>query len=99
MARVEFAERVPLDIERIVDHLLSHEALDIEARIDGIVDACSVLERHPLIGRRTDDGLRELVIGRGVRGYVALYDHDADTDVVLVLAVKAQREAGYARER
>jgi toxin ParE1/3/4 len=98
VARVEFAERVPQDIDRIVDHLLAHDVLDIQARIDGIVDACSVLERHPLIGRRTEDGLRELVIGRGVRGYVALYDYDAHTDVALVLAVKAQREAGYAQE-
>jgi plasmid stabilization system protein ParE len=62
VARVEFAERVALDIERIVEHLQAHEAADIEARLDDIFDACSVLERHPLIGRRCDGGLRELVI-------------------------------------
>lgn len=97
MARVEFAEGVALDIERIAVHLSSHEASAIQSRIDGIVEACAVLERHPLIGRRTDDGLRELVIGQGARGYVALYAYATDTDLVLVLAVKAQREAGYAR--
>ncbi len=95
MARVEFAERVALDIERIVEHLQAHEAADIEARLDDIFDACSVLERHPLIGRRCDGGLRELVIGQGARGYVALYHFDAVADLALVLAVKAQREAGY----
>ena len=98
MARVEFAEAAALDMERVAEHLLTHEAADVEARIDAIVEACAVLERHPLIGRRADDGLRELVIGRGARGYVALYDYAADADLVLVLAVKAQREAGYGRE-
>ncbi len=98
MARVEFSEAVGLDIERIADHLLAHEASGIEARIDAIFEACAVLERHPLIGRRADDGLRELVIGHGTRGYVALYDYAADADLVLVLALKAQREAGYGRE-
>ena len=92
--RVEFAERVPLDIERIVEHQLAHEVSDIEARIGDIIDACSVLERHPLIGRRCGGGLRELVIGQEARGYVALYHFDAAADLALVLAVKAQREAG-----
>ena len=98
MARVEFAEAMAQDIERIADHLMAHEATDIDARIGAIVEACAVLERHPLIGRRADDGLRELVIGHVVRGYVALYEYAADADLVLVLAVKAQREAGYGRE-
>lgn len=96
MARVEFAQRVALDIERIVEHLQAHEAADIEARLGDIIDACTVLERHPLIGRRCDGGLRELVIGHGARGYIALYHFDAAADLALVLAVKAQREAGYA---
>ncbi len=98
MARVEFAEAVALDLERITEHLLVHEAANIGARIDAIIEACAVLERHPLIGRRADDGLRELVIGHGAQRYVALYDYGANTDLVLVLAVKAQREAGYGRE-
>jgi hypothetical protein len=95
VARVEFAERVTLDVDRSVEHLLAHEAADVEARIGDIIDACSVLERHPLIGRRVGADLRELVIGQGARGYLGLYHHDAVADLVLVLAVKAQREAGY----
>ena len=98
MARVEFAERVALDFERILNHLLARDAADVEARVGEIIEACAVLERHPLIGRRTESGLRELVIGRGARGYVALYDYAAAADLVLVLALKAQREAGYANE-
>src|SRR5271168_3589619 len=40
-------------------------------------------------------GLRELVIGFGDSGYVALYRHDSTADVVYVLAFRHQKEAGY----
>ena len=44
---------------------------------------------------RTD--LRELVIGRRARGYVALYRCVAELDTVYVLAIRGQKEAGYTR--
>jgi hypothetical protein len=44
---------------------------------------------------RTD--LRELVIGRRARGYVALYRYVAELDTVYVLAIRGQKEAGYTR--
>lgn len=34
-------------------------------------------------------------IGRGSRGYVALYRFVATIDTVFVLAVRSQRESGY----
>jgi plasmid stabilization system protein ParE len=83
------------DLERIADHLTLHEVLDVPARIDEIVDALKLLAAHPLIGRPAANGHRELVIGRGARGYVALYDFDVLRDEVLVAAVRAQREAGF----
>ena len=43
------------------------------------------------------NGKRELVIGRGTRGYVALYRYVPALDTVFVLAVQAQREAGFKR--
>jgi hypothetical protein len=39
--------------------------------------------------------MRELVISRGKTGHVALYDYDPDGDVVVIVALRAQREAGY----
>lgn len=39
--------------------------------------------------------LRELVIGFGESGYVALYRHDEIDNTVYVLAFRHQREAGY----
>ncbi|HZX69220.1 MAG TPA: hypothetical protein VFE77_00215, partial [Rhodanobacter sp.] len=52
---------------------------------------------NPLIGRPASNGKCELVIGNGLRGYLALYRYVESLDIVFVLAVHAQREAGFAR--
>lgn len=39
--------------------------------------------------------LRELMIGFGDSGYVALYRHEPTDDAVYVLAFRHQKEAGY----
>jgi len=54
-----------------------------------------VLERHPQIGRPVDAALRELAIGHGRSGYVALYRHRPGSGRVEVLTVRHQREAGF----
>ncbi len=64
--------------------------------IDLNLDAVAILERHPLMGRPAEAGLREPVISRGKSGYIALYRYDGGRDRALVLAVRHQREAGYA---
>ena len=97
MSRIEFSPAVVDDFDRIVDHLVEHEADDARGRIQDIVSAVDVLERNPLIGRPAEGGKRELVIGRGSRGYIALYRYVVEVDTVLVLAVRSQREAGYAK--
>jgi len=96
MSRIELAPEVADDLERILEHLLIHEAADAPSRIEDIIKAIDVLERNPLIGRLARGDLRELVIGRGARGYVALYRFVAELDTVFVLAVRGQKEAGYA---
>jgi toxin ParE1/3/4 len=99
MARVELAPEVADDFDRILEHLVKHQVDDAPSRIHDIVAAISVLERNPLIGRPVGRDKRELelVIGRGSRGYVALYRYVTEIDTVFVLAVRGQREAGYAR--
>lgn len=97
MSRIEFAPEVIEDVDRIVDHLFGHQADDAQGRIQDIIAAVDVLERSPLIGHPTEGGKRELVIGRGSRGYVALYRYVVEVDTVFVLALRSQREAGYAR--
>ncbi len=63
------------------------------------MQAIEVLTQSPLIGRPVKDGKRELVIGRGSRGYIALYRFVAAIDTVFVLAIRSQREAGFKRNR
>jgi len=95
--RIELAPEVGEDFERILDHLVSHQAVHIETRLREIVAAIDVLETNPLIGRPADNGKRELVIGKDTQGYVALYRYVESLDIVFVLAVRAQREAGFVR--
>lgn len=56
-----------------------------------------LLETHPQIGRPDVDRphLRELLVPFGDSGYVALYRHEPNEDVVYILAVRHQKEAGY----
>ena len=96
MARIELAPKIALDFERILGHLQSFGVAEATARIQGIIAAIDVLARSPMIGRPATGKLRELVIGRGVRGYVALYHYDELLDVAFVLAIRHQREAGFS---
>ena len=97
MTRVELAPEVAEDFDRIIEHLAQSASVDASARIDEIVRAIEVLVYNPLIGRPTDGGKRELVIGRKGRGYVALYRFVEKIDTVYVLGIRSQRESGYVR--
>jgi plasmid stabilization system protein ParE len=94
--RIELALEVGEDLDRIIEHLMRHDAADITARIREIIQAIEVLQDSPLIGRPVGKGKRELVIGRRSHGYVALYRHVPEFDTVFVLALRSQKEAGYA---
>ena len=85
------------DLDRIVDPLKRREIDCAEARAAEIISAFDVLADNPLIGRPTGDDERELVIGRGSQGYIALYRYLVLIDVALILAIRAQREGGYAQ--
>jgi plasmid stabilization system protein ParE len=60
-----------------------------------IVNAVAMLEAHPLIGRVAEEGRHELVLSRGKSGYVVLYRFLPALEIIFVLAVRHQREAGY----
>jgi plasmid stabilization system protein ParE len=80
--RAFLAERNPLAAERAGQVIARH---------------LQALESSPSIGRPldTEPELRELVIGFGEAGYVALYRHEPADDTVYLLAFRHQREAGY----
>ena len=98
MADIEFARRIFDDIDRFIGHLLDHEVADIDERLAAIYTAIDVLAVNPLIGRPYSGRWRELVIGKGSRGYMALYTYRILDDTVYVLALRAQNEAGYVAE-
>ena len=97
MARVELAPEVGDDFDRIFDHLADHDIEHAVARVGEIIEALNVLETNPEIGRPGPGDKRELVIGRGSRGYLALYRYVPELDTAFVLAIRSQREAGYRR--
>lgn len=90
-----YAARALADFERIADFLVEQDPGLAALAVARVSEAVSILEEHPLIGRPVEEGLRELVISRGRTGYLALYRFLEAEDVVLVLALRHQREAGY----
>lgn len=97
MARVDLAPGLVEDFNRILAFQLKSALADASSRIAEIMHAIDVLSHNPLIGRPVANGKRELVIGRKSHGYVALYQYVDEIDTVFVLALRSQREAGYAR--
>jgi plasmid stabilization system protein ParE len=85
MAKVVYSSQALDDIERA--HR-SANAAAIRSAVDNLV-------AHPLVGRRVEEDLRELVISFGETGYIALYRFMVQRDEVRVLALRHQREIGY----
>ncbi len=98
MARIELASEAVQDFDRLLDHLTQF-ADDVRGRIAEILEAIQILRHSPEIGRKLKAGMRELVIGHGSHGDVALYRFVPQIDVAFVLAIRAQREADYKPHR
>ena len=95
MTRVTYSPRANLDLERLFEFVAREDPEAASASVEAIMHGVLVLERHPLMGRPAEEGMRELVISHGRTGYVALYDYLAPIDTVVILALRHQREAGY----
>jgi plasmid stabilization system protein ParE len=95
MAQVVYSARSLLPIERAFQFLRDKNpaaALDAVIAIQSAVDS---LAAHPLIGRRIEGEVRELVISYGQTGYVALYRFVVPQNEVRILAIRHQRELGF----
>ncbi len=93
MIRLEYSQAALADINRLVSFLINNNISVALETFDIIDDAIQVLKRHPDIGRITNTaGKRELIISRGRTGYIAIYEFDKLTEVVVILAIKHQRE-------
>ena len=95
MALVVVTSNAVSDLERLRSVLVDSDPAAANQTIELILAGISVIADHPLIGRPVESNYRELVISRGRSGYVALYRYHETRDVVLVLAIRHQREAGY----
>lgn len=99
MARVEVSNRALHDLERLFDFAAEADPGRALAQLSSVRSAFEILADHPLLGRVVEDGRRELVLSRGQYGYIAKYRWLPAEDVVLILAVRHQREAGYTEEQ
>jgi plasmid stabilization system protein ParE len=82
----------------VAEVVYSARALEHIERAQAVVaiqSAVNTLAAHPLIGRRVEGELRELVISYGQTGYVAFYRHVIARDEVRILAIRHQRELGF----
>ncbi len=98
MATVEITQRALADLERLFDFIAAENPRRAPERIVSVRKAFELLADHPLLGRAAEEGRRELILLRGRYGYIAKYRWLPAEDVVLILAVRHQLEAGYAGE-
>jgi plasmid stabilization system protein ParE len=95
VAQVVYSAYAVENIERAMRFLREKDPEAAIGSAAAIRSAVENLAAHPLIGRRVEGDLRELVISYGATGYVALYRFDIQRDQVRVLALRHQREIGY----
>lgn len=88
--------RALADLERLFDFIAAEDPTKARHQLVSVRKAFELLAEHPLLGRAAEDGRRELILSRGRCGYIAKYRWLAAEDVALILAVRHQREAGYA---
>ena len=95
MARVVYAARALDQLGRTVALRRRDDPAGAPPAVAAIQSAIASLAAHPLLGRRLERELRELVISVGKTGYVALYRFAMLRDEVHVLAIRQQRELGF----
>jgi plasmid stabilization system protein ParE len=95
--RVRFTEEALADLERLYDFALQRDDGDwstAERALQAIRNAIVLLETSPFSCRKAlpqDSFLRELIIGFGASGYIALFEIE-NARMVTVLALRHQRE-------
>jgi plasmid stabilization system protein ParE len=95
VAQVVYSARAIENLERAFEFLLAENPAAALAAAEAIESAVNNLSAHPLVGRRVEGDIRELVISFGATGYIALYRFVVQEDQVRVLALRHQREVGY----
>jgi plasmid stabilization system protein ParE len=94
VAQIVYSRRALENLARSFEFLLA-ENPEANAAAEAIESAVNTLAAHPLVGRRIEGDIRELVISFGATGYVALYRFVVQDDEVRILSLRHQREIGY----
>jgi plasmid stabilization system protein ParE len=95
VATVVYSARALDHIERAFQLLRDKNPEAARSAVSAIQSAVENLAAHPLVGRRLEGELRELIISYGQSGYVALYRFVIARDEVRILAIRHQREVGF----
>lgn len=96
MPQVKFAPAALNDLARLREFLRPKNPAAAKRAAAIIAKAIQLLGQHPRIGRPAEEmdiEYRELPIDFGDSGYVALYRYEGD--LVTVLSLRHQKEAGY----
>ena len=95
VAKVVYSARALDHIERAFEFLRDKNPDAALSAVAAIQSAVDNLAAHPLVGRRIEGELRELIISYGHSGYVALYRFVVSRDEVRILTIRHQREVGF----
>ncbi len=95
MAQVVYSQNALANLERAFDFLAADNLNAATAAASAIRRAVETLADHPLIGRRIEGEIRELVISYGKTGYIALYRFLPEQNLIRILAIRHQRELDY----
>jgi plasmid stabilization system protein ParE len=99
MAQVVYSARSLVHIERAFQFLRDKNPAAAMDAVIAIQSAVENLAAHPLVGRRIEGEVRELVISYGQTGYIALYRFVVPQNEVRILAIRHQRELGFSLSR
>jgi len=95
MAQIVYSARALENLDRAFTSSLAGDRAAEAAAAAAIESGVNNLAAHPLVGRRVEGDIRELVISFGATGYIALYRFVVQEDQVRVLGLRHQREIGY----
>ena len=99
MPRLIFSANALRDLKRL-QNFWRPKSHDVAERIKKtIFKELNILTQQPRIGRRVKNHLnaelREWLISFGASGYVALYRFYEETDLIVIPALRHQKEVGY----
>lgn len=95
MPQIIYSQNALDNLQRAFTFLAEQDTGAAHASAKAIREAVETLSHHPLIGRRIEGELRELVISFGKTGYIALYRFLPARNQVRILALRHQRELDY----